>query len=248
MNNPQAELQTIDIEYKGKRSNTAPISWGELFGFIGTYIGFSIVSYLLALLFSLSYGITFHLSLEDLQGNPLFELLDGVTFLCTILVFKRVRQFVWRSVSFAALKKGKTYFLILLALVLCQTLQYLIFQVWGIETPQADNDSNILLPKALELIFFIISTCIVAPITEELFFRGILYRFVTDKFHFTLGILVSAAVFGSLHFGYPLAAGLMGVIFALLYYLTKSLVPGIVVHALWNSYVTVSAIIATYSF
>ena len=81
--------------------------------------------------------------------------------------------------------------------------------------------------------------CVMAPIAEELFFRG----FVFTAFRRTLGLPVAAiltgAIFGAIHLGgteiefiVPLAV--FGALLCLLYVWTDSLLPCIVLHALNN--------------
>ncbi|MFE5321841.1 type II CAAX prenyl endopeptidase Rce1 family protein [Paenibacillus sp. NPDC056579] len=43
---------------------------------------------------------------------------------------------------------------------------------------------------------------------------------------------------GSIHFYYPLTGFLMGIVFGLLYYFSRSLIPSIIVHILWNLFAT----------
>ncbi len=81
--------------------------------------------------------------------------------------------------------------------------------------------------------------CVVAPVCEELFFRGYLFGALRRR-GLLLATVVSAAAFGLAHaasaplgFIVPLAA--LGAILALLYERTGSLYPPIALHALNNS-------------
>jgi membrane protease YdiL (CAAX protease family) len=80
---------------------------------------------------------------------------------------------------------------------------------------------------------------IAAPVSEEVFFRGLLFGGLRRRMPRLLAALVSAAVFGALHVFTgasavpPLIA--FGFILALLYEKTGSIVPGILLHALNNS-------------
>jgi hypothetical protein len=81
--------------------------------------------------------------------------------------------------------------------------------------------------------------CVVAPIAEELFFRGFLFG-ALRKHGLVIAALVSGVTFGLVHvasspigFIVPLAG--LGVILALLYERTGSLYPPIALHALNNS-------------
>lgn len=87
--------------------------------------------------------------------------------------------------------------------------------------------------------FQIFLIAIAAPVSEEVFFRGMLFGGLRRRMPRLLAALVSALVFGGLHaftgIGAvpPLVA--FGFILALLYEKTGSIVPGILLHALNNS-------------
>jgi uncharacterized protein len=49
-------------------------------------------------------------------------------------------------------------------------------------------------------IMLVILACVVAPITEEFFFRGVLFRTVRDRHGFWAAALLSAIPFGLSHF------------------------------------------------
>ena len=87
--------------------------------------------------------------------------------------------------------------------------------------------------------FQILLIAIAAPISEELFFRGLLFGGMRRRMPRLLAALVSAAIFGALHAftGISAVPPLMafGFILALLYEKTGSIVPGILLHALNNS-------------
>jgi uncharacterized protein len=87
--------------------------------------------------------------------------------------------------------------------------------------------------------FQILLIAIAAPVSEEIFFRGMLFGGLRRRMPMFLAALVSAVVFGGLHAATgvsavpPLIA--FGFILALLYEKTGSIVPGILLHALNNS-------------
>jgi len=83
-------------------------------------------------------------------------------------------------------------------------------------------------------------SCFVAPICEELFFRGFMFRVLAERIHFGWAALVSGAVFGLSHAaGSPATALLVlsgfGVALCLLLRRTGSLIPCIGLHAFNNA-------------
>ena len=83
---------------------------------------------------------------------------------------------------------------------------------------------------------------VVAPLTEELVFRGVLFRSIADRFGGWVGILGSASIFSLIHvevlYSQPVAlAGLfvIGSVLAWSYHRTMSLLVPIVGHAVFNA-------------
>ncbi len=90
--------------------------------------------------------------------------------------------------------------------------------------------------------------CLVAPLAEETIFRGFIYGWLRRRLPIIPAVVLSAAVFSAAHVVLVLALPLfgVGVILALLYELSDSLVPGAIVHGIFNL-VGIIAILATTS-
>lgn len=83
---------------------------------------------------------------------------------------------------------------------------------------------------------------ILAPIAEEVVFRGaILRRLLSmfDKKHHWIPIILSAVIFGAVHLNIPqfVHATVIGLILGWMYYRTDSIIPGVVFHWINNSVV-----------
>ena len=81
---------------------------------------------------------------------------------------------------------------------------------------------------------------ILAPLAEEIVFRGAILRTLLDmmsKKNHWLAIMISAALFGTVHGNVAqfVNALLMGLLLGWMYYRTKSLVPGILMHWVNNT-------------
>ena len=89
----------------------------------------------------------------------------------------------------------------------------------------------------------LISSIILAPIAEELFFRGIILR-KTSKISQHFAIFFSAFIFGIMHGNpYQFALGfLVGIVFALVTIKTGSLIPAIIGHMVINFNASLSTI------
>ena len=78
---------------------------------------------------------------------------------------------------------------------------------------------------------------VVAPLAEELFFRGFIYQAFRNSFGIWPGAILSGLVFGGIHFELFKLVQLatLGVILALLFEKTQSLWPPIMLHAINNT-------------
>lgn len=78
---------------------------------------------------------------------------------------------------------------------------------------------------------------IVAPFAEELFFRGVLYRWLRGRWGIWVGILGSSLIFGAVHGEVSIAgaAAVLGLILAWVYERSQSLWPPFIIHAINNS-------------
>ncbi|HEX2360402.1 MAG TPA: CPBP family glutamic-type intramembrane protease [Solirubrobacterales bacterium] len=82
------------------------------------------------------------------------------------------------------------------------------------------------------------STCVIAPLTEETFFRGFLFGGLRRRWPFWAAAGVSGLIFGVVHAGTGVAAipflAALGIVFAYLYERTGSIWPSIIAHTLNN--------------
>lgn len=103
-----------------------------------------------------------------------------------------------------------------------------------------------LLPSAPQepiMILVVFATIILAPIAEEIFFRGVLYTALKRRFGIILGIIFSAVAFAVVHGSaiqiFPLF--LIGLALALIYEKSGLLLPSIATHSLFNAISIVAA-------
>ena len=77
----------------------------------------------------------------------------------------------------------------------------------------------------------------IAPIAEEIFFRGFIYQAFRNSFGIWGGAILSGLVFGAIHFEFfkLVQLAILGVILALLFEKTQSLWPPIMLHAINNT-------------
>jgi membrane protease YdiL (CAAX protease family) len=86
---------------------------------------------------------------------------------------------------------------------------------------------------------FAVLTCVVAPICEEIFFRGFMFMAFARRLGPRWGAVIAGGIFGLIHAPNPvlglIALGVLGVCLCALYWRTQSIIPCMALHALNNS-------------
>ena len=106
--------------------------------------------------------------------------------------------------------------------------------VFGFDPTPPDQVADCIRGAAVAVNGFVI--VVLAPLGEEFFFRGFLYRALRRRFAVVASVAISALAFSTIHFSpflilalLPVGAGL-----ALLFELRQSLLPPLVAHATFN--------------
>jgi CAAX protease family protein len=91
-------------------------------------------------------------------------------------------------------------------------------------------------PGGFAAVLILAGLAVVAPVCEEVFFRGMLYRSLRNRLSLWPAVLIAGSLFGLIHiFAYPLSTIpvkiVFGILMCLLYERTGSLLPGIAVHS-----------------
>ena len=129
-----------------------------------------------------------------------------------------------------------------LALVSLSTLADVLLELagarLGVDTHWTDGfQERLVWGTRAEVVADILDSCVVAPVVEELLFRGVLYGTLRIRLGPLPATLASAALFALAH-GYGLvgfaSVFVSGVLWALAYERTRSLLPGMLAHAAGN--------------
>lgn len=219
-----------------------PQSWVDLLLYLLVGFGsFILVSGLIGLAVTeLSPGASFLLFLAN------FVCLGGTTYLLGV----RRGKVSWADMGIRPFKFQWQWLLIGvgLALLLLPGRALLGFLVqWAIEgnLDSLQARSDLIMGGALEFTWFgflatLLGAGILVPISEELYFRGLLHTWFWRKTgRVWLRVLASATIFGLAHadsIGVVAASAVIGVVNAIAYERTRSLFIPIVVHMTTNSF------------
>ena len=121
-------------------------------------------------------------------------------------------------------------------LVLMSALQYLLLMLF----PMSTADQMMFDSMMTSGLGSLVTVCLIAPVVEEMLFRGVILRSFLNQYSRSSAIFGSALIFGIAHMNvYQFFAGLgTGIVLGWLYECTQSLWPCILFHASYNSAIT----------
>lgn len=191
--------------------------------------------------------IKFYLSSDFFDPVLIMGILFEAFFFGLVTYFYR-NVYQLRSDQIGLVSRGfKTDILLPLAVVGSVFLMFflfaIIFSVMGIpqiQQPIVTMTKRILVHYSfinIATLFFLI--VIIGPYVEELVFRGFVFRILYKYMDLFWAVLLSAFLWASSHYFTPMLVVIFiqGLILGVIYHKTKSLVPCIVTHMLWNSFV-----------
>ncbi len=203
---------------------------------IGLFIGQSFA-------YAIGLGISSFMG-EDVQKTGGFNLLAYILTMVTPILFfdLLILRRSGKKLNFDfSTKPFRVYLLIFPMMLGMMMIADYITQFIPTEGPLLgplyDIYTELLQSIAEDSVALIIMTVILAPILEEILFRGILMRgLINNKMDPKIAIILAALIFGLVHFN-PwqfVGAFLLGLVLGLVYYKTKSLLMPILLHAFNN--------------
>lgn len=122
------------------------------------------------------------------------------------------------------------------------TLNAIVVLLAGVEDPVEQQLLQDALAGGLPLALVALLAMVVAPLVEEVIFRGVLFRALADRINLPIGLVLSSAIFALIHIEVVLSqpfalVGLftVGFLLALAYHLTGNLMVAVLGHAVFNA-------------
>lgn len=223
------KFESVDNRFK--------LSFIGAFGLILIY--YVLITSILNIPFAIISGLNYFKNQEILQS--IIMLLGSlISYILTVkLILRKIRK--KNKNSFKISFVDKFNYKILLCTILLIIGYYLWFQnslgvlIQRIPIPQfIENAFDTLAVNEYSLIA---SVVIIAPIFEEIIMRGIILEGFLNKYKPATAIILSALLFGFIHLNIPqfINTTIIGIILALIYYKTRSLILCICAHALNNT-------------
>ncbi len=146
---------------------------------------------------------------------------------------------------------GYLWFLIGFILFLPSHLTWLnLIEKWGLKgSPQVTLVESSTTTDPLTLILITITVVVLAPLWEELFFRGLIFRFLLHRMNFWLAAALSGLLFSLIHMQINGFVGfwVLGIVFALAYRITGTIWIPVIIHAIHNLNALIISRYFTYS-
>ncbi len=163
-----------------------------------------------------------------------------VAFLMSVWLFAVSKyQIRWRSLGFSRRPGRKEVLFAIAAFIGAMAVQVIYFSILdavGVDTESA-IDSIFDEESMAVLVMLSILALVVAPVAEEVFYRGFVFGGLTRRFGFRWGVVGSGALFSLSHVEpitlFPLLV--LGILLAWVYYRTESLWTPVMVHFFNNS-------------
>lgn len=182
----------------------------------------------------IAFGLAFWLLGIRHIGIGLGVLLTETVFLATLIPLWRRGALGARDLGLRFVPGARATALALLGLFAYGWCNVLVRRALH-PTSISSNFANISHHSTLAIVLAGFVACVGAPVAEEIFFRGFLYRSLRNRLTIIPACLVAAVLFALVHTQYPLSGklivGCFGVITCLLYERTGSLLPGIAIHS-----------------
>jgi membrane protease YdiL (CAAX protease family) len=176
------------------------------------------------------------------QGSLLLPM-QFVLYAFVYLSFRLVFGLKYGKPVFASLGWCRSKFNLAVAAVGGVLLAFLVSALaYLVHTPQVPSPVESLMGSPVLLALFGIMAVTVAPLFEELFFRGFIQPLLSRTFGVVAGILMTAIVFGALHapeyslaWQYALAVSIVGAVLGWVRSASNSIIPSTVMHGSYNA-------------
>jgi membrane protease YdiL (CAAX protease family) len=181
-------------------------------------------------------------SLKDNQG-PLLLPTQFALYAFLYLSFRLVFGLKYGKPVFASLGWRPSKFNLAIAAVGGVLLAFLVSALaYLLHTPQVPSPVESLMGSPALLAVFGVMAITVAPLFEELLFRGFIQPLLSRTFGVVAGILITAIIFGALHapeyslaWQYAVAVSIVGAVLGWVRTASNSIIPSTVMHGSYNA-------------
>ncbi len=242
MSNASSSAKSADVKLL-----TAKVSWNWVEAVIVGVLAVIGVDVVLGLAVGLGLGLLNNQSLihavenGSVWFNFVFYTASRLLGLGLIVRFVRRRGVSWKDFGFRRFNPTKALGMIISASLTLLIASSLIFYLLGQTVPELDleKEQEIVFASASttpELVMAFLVLVVLAPLVEEVIFRGFMLPAFIRRFGVVWGVLVTSILFGLVHWqlNVGIITFMMGLLLAWIYLRTRSLLPAIMFHSLKN--------------
>ncbi len=213
---------------ENKADDPAFASWS----IFDTWLGVGILVAVISLAF---LGVVFF---PPMATSSLFMIGFEALLLIPVAIIFAWRKISWRDLGFrkfhwSEIGLGCGLLVLVYAVVIAHNL---ILTLLGVET-QGDTIFNVFDTLDSPFLFFFVGV-VMAPLMEETFYRGFLFKGFRQRYGWKAALIVSSFIFGLSHLQLAalLPTFLLGCVLTYVYHRTNSLYPGMILHFLINAW------------
>ncbi len=200
-------------------------------------VRYALAALVLALLVGAALGLAFDQSGVAIPRGAGALIIDGA-FLATLAPLYRSGALRATDLGLRRVPAGRSVGLAVLAFVAYVVVSRL-WHSW-VNPPPIESTFGALANQSTVVIVLVgLAAVVTAPVVEEIFFRGFLYRSLRNRMGIVPACVIVGVIFGLGHTQYPLLVrpvlAAFSVIACLLYERTGSLLPGIAMHSYIDS-------------
>jgi membrane protease YdiL (CAAX protease family) len=213
-----------------------------------TRIAFGIV--LLSLLFAILVGAGFVSILKVLFPNfdsiaisLLSMFVSTLMIALPVIVYLRINGLsIRRRLRINRISKNTLFSIIIISvgfIIIIDELDRIVYALFGSPDFLSELVEQLKITSVLNGILIILTTIIVAPLVEEMLFRGFLQKVLEESWEdITKAILVTSLFFALVHLNpyWIVQIYLLGMLLGYLSWRTNSIIPGIILHGLNNGF------------
>jgi membrane protease YdiL (CAAX protease family) len=110
--------------------------------------------------------------------------------------------------------------------------------------PVSPWEQSLMSNDLVSILFYVAVVSLVAPIWEEMIFRGFLLPSITRYFRVDVAVLLSSLIFALAHFSMERLIPLtfLGMLMCVVYIRSRNILAPIILHSLWNAFAFVELI------
>ena len=208
----------------------------KFFKTIGICIGLPFLNLLVANIAQVIFFKCTGNNLQLLKNNAyiIAFLADIITLILMYIVFLPTNEGLCHRIKLKKIE-AKDYFYISILGIGVTILLLFLTGILTLLIPSYKETVK-LMATARQSILQLIITIILIPIYEEIFYRGIIFGYLRKNFNIIIAIILQAFIFGFMHMNLVqgIYAFIFGVVLALVYIYTESIIGNILLHMIFN--------------